>query len=53
MITSVPTGLLEERILDIRKRLFEKAEEFETLNYIYILDREGRLTGVVSLKDVF
>ena len=53
MITSVPTGLPEERILDIRKRLFEKAQEFETLNYIYILDREGRLTGVVSLKDVF
>ena len=53
MISNIPTALPEEKILDIRKRLFKKAQEFETLNYIYILDREGRLTGVVSLKDVF
>jgi len=53
MITNVPTALPEERILDIRKRLFEKAKDFETLNYIYVLDQERKLTGVLSLKDVF
>ena len=53
IIDNVPTALPEERISDIRKRLFEKAKDFETLNYIHIIDRKGRLVGVLSLKDVF
>jgi len=53
MINNVPTAMPEETILDIRKRLFEKARDFETLNYIYIVDQERRLVGVLSLKDVF
>jgi len=53
MITNVPTARPEERILDVRKKLFEKAKDFETLNYIYIIDREEKLTGILSLKDVF
>jgi len=53
MINNVPTALPEERILDIRQKLFEKAREFETLNYIYVVDKEGKLAGVLSLKDVF
>jgi len=53
MIDNIPTAIPEERVLDIRKRLFEKAKDFETLNYIYIIDREGKLVGVLSLKDVF
>lgn len=53
MIGNVPTAIPGERILDIRKRLFEKAKDFETLNYIYIIDRERKLAGVLSLKDVF
>ena len=53
MISDVPTATPEERISDIRKKLFEKAKDFETLNYIYIIDRGGKLIGVLSLKDVF
>ena len=53
MVTNVPTALPSETIADIRERLFEKAQDFETLNYIYILGQEGKLAGVLSLKDVF
>jgi len=53
MVDNVPTALSEETIIDIRKRLFEKAEDFETLNYIYVLDKDKKLIGVLSLKDVF
>ncbi|HUW71644.1 MAG TPA: magnesium transporter [Candidatus Humimicrobiaceae bacterium] len=53
MISNVPTAIPEEKILDIRKKLFEKAKDFETLNYIYIIDRRGKLVGVLSLKDAF
>lgn len=53
MINNVPKAVPEEKVSDIRKRLFEKAKEFETLNYIYIVDRKEKLVGVLSLKDVF
>jgi len=53
MIVNVPTAGPGETIADVRKKLFEKAKDFETLNYIYILDRKERLAGVLSLKDVF
>ena len=53
MIGNVPKALPEERISDIRKRLFEEAKDLETLNYIYIIDRRNKLVGVLSLKDVF
>jgi len=53
MIDDVPKAVPEERVSDIRKRLFEKANDFETLNYVYIIDRKGKLAGVLSLKDVF
>jgi magnesium transporter len=53
MIGNIPKAMPEEMISDIRKRLFEKANDFETLNYIYIIDRKEKLVGVLSLKDVF
>lgn len=53
MVVNVPTAAAEERILDIRKKFFENANDFETLNYVYILDQRKKLRGVLSLKDVF
>jgi len=53
MIANVPTARPDEIIADIRRKLFEKAKDFETLNYVYVLDQEEKLAGVISLKDVF
>ena len=53
MTSSVPTALPEETIFDIQKKLFEKSQEFETLNYIYVVDNNAKLVGVISLKDIF
>ena len=53
MVYNVPTALSGEKISHIRKRLFEKGEDFETLNYIYILDKDNKLIGALSLKAVF
>ena len=53
MVNNVPTALPEERISDMRKRLFEKAGDFETINYVYILSPKGELIGTLSLKDIF
>jgi len=50
MVENVPLAFPEERILEVRKRIFEKAKGFETLNYIYVIDKERKLVGVFSLK---
>jgi len=53
MVENVPLCHPEEKILDVRKRIFERAKEFETLNYIYVVNGEKRLLGVFSIKEVF
>lgn len=53
MATNIPTIKPDEKIIDIQKKLFEKAQEFETLNYIYVVDKEKKLIGVFSIKNVF
>jgi magnesium transporter len=53
MIENIPLCHPQERILDIRKRIFQKANEFESLNYIYVVNGEKRLLGVFSIKDIF
>lgn len=53
MIENIPIFHPEDKISDVRKKLFEKAKEFETLNYVYVVDKERRLLGVFSIKEVF
>lgn len=53
MIKNIPLAFSEEKICDVKKRIFEKAKEFETLNYIYVIDNEDKLLGVLSLKKIF
>lgn len=49
----VPLASPEERIADIKKRLFDNCRDFETLNYVYVLDQEKKLVGVFSIKEIF
>lgn len=53
MISNVPTVHEDMNVAQIEKLLIEKAKDFETINYIYILDGAGKLTGVISIKEVF
>jgi magnesium transporter len=53
MTNEIPLAPSDATIADIEKMLFEKTKEFETINYIYIVDKSRRLKGVISVKDVF
>ena len=53
MIDKVPLCFPEQSILDVKKMLFEKTAEIETLNYIYVTDRQKKLLGVFSIKEIF
>lgn len=53
MITAVPTVRATLTVAEARELLIRETKNFETINYIYVLDRAGRLTGVVSVKELF
>jgi magnesium transporter len=53
MIKEVPLAYPEDNILAVRNMLFEKMKELETINYIYVVDKEKKLLGVFSIKEVF
>lgn len=52
MTAKVPVAREEDTIGDVRRAL-RGVQEFETINYVYVLDGEGRLVGIFSIKDVF
>lgn len=39
----------DAKVADAVKRLKSLEEDFETVHYVYVVDKEGRLVGVVSL----
>lgn len=49
----VPTILYDQTIGDIERLLLKEAENFESINYIYLLDSQHRLKGIASVKEIF
>ncbi|MDD4467162.1 MAG: magnesium transporter [Candidatus Paceibacterota bacterium] len=49
---NVPLFFEDENLSDIRKNFLKNIKKFETINYVYIIDRQNRLKGVISIKDV-
>lgn len=53
MIKNVPLASPKENILNVKNMLFQKMKELETINYIYVIDKNRKLAGVFSVKDIF
>ena len=53
MTAKVPLAASDATIADIEKILLKRVKEFETINYIYIVNKNKKLKGVISIKDVF
>lgn len=51
--TRVPTTTPETTIGDVERLLVEKTAAFDSIDYVYVLDADGKLVGVISIKDVF
>jgi magnesium transporter len=49
----VPVVRETATLADIEKLLLQQTSEFETINYIYIVDGSKKLKGVVSIKEIF
>lgn len=49
----IPVVGLEATIADVERLLINKHQDFDTINYIYVVDRDGVLCGVISIKTIF
>src|SRR3989339_140284 len=52
MIANVPVVLPDFSIKQTEELLLEKVKKFETVNYIYVAHKNGKLAGVISIKDI-
>ena len=52
MTAKVPVAGEQDTINDVRNTL-RKARELETINYVYVLNSDEKLVGILSIKDVF
>ncbi len=53
MVTNVPVARSGETIGIVIDRLSVESKNFETVDYIYVVDKRGKLVGVFSVKYLF
>jgi len=52
MINKIPTAQPDNTIKKIEEILLKEVKKFETINYIYLTHKNGKLAGVISIKDI-
>jgi len=53
IVKNVPVCHQDNSVLDVKNMLFETMDLLETINYIYVVDKQRKLIGVFSIKDIF
>lgn len=51
MVTEIPTARPNDTVKQVLQKLFEPEPTYDSAVYIYVVDEDGVLKGVVSLKD--
>jgi magnesium transporter len=53
MSSDVPIARQEDTLETVTQELFSRAKDFASVSYIYIIDRDNKLTGVFSINEIF
>ncbi|MEM5869966.1 MAG: magnesium transporter [Candidatus Aenigmatarchaeota archaeon] len=53
MITEVPVVKVGDSVNDVKKFISKKTKKFATIDYIFVVDEENVLKGVLSIKELF
>lgn len=53
MVSNVPVINVSLKIKDARDLISKKINDFESISYIYVVDKSNCLKGVLSIKDIF
>lgn len=49
----VPICYSNQKISEVKDRLFENMKDFDTIDYLYILTKNSKLKGVLSIHELF
>ncbi|MCS7123105.1 MAG: magnesium transporter [Candidatus Aenigmarchaeota archaeon] len=52
MITAVPTVKIGVTVNDLRRIILKNTKIFDTIDYIYVVDKNNVLSGVISIKEL-
>jgi len=52
LISAFPKAKVGDTIASIEQVLTEKADDFETIDYVYVIDEDNVLKGVISIKEI-
>jgi len=52
IVTAFPQVRIGEKISDVEKMLLDKANEFDTIDYVYVVDDNRVLKGVFSIREL-
>ena len=52
IIKRFPTAVVGESAKEVEERIVKNAGDFETIDYVYVLSKDGVLKGVVSIKKI-
>lgn len=52
LISAFPKAKVGDTIASIEQVLTEKANTFETIDYVYVIDEDNVLKGVISIKEI-
>ncbi len=52
IVTAFPRVKIGEKIKDVEKMLLDKADTFDTIDYLYVVDDNSVLKGVISIKEL-
>jgi magnesium transporter len=53
MLSNVPIAKESSSVAEMEKLLNKDIKKFSTINYIYIIDKENKLIGAISIKNLF
>ncbi len=53
MVTAVPTAKLGQTVGEVRVAVEKGMHSWETIHYIYVLDDDGRLQGLCSVRELY
>ena len=51
LISAFPKAKVGDTIATIEQMLTKKANDFETIDYVYVIDKDNVLQGVISIKE--
>ncbi|MDI6806942.1 MAG: magnesium transporter [Candidatus Aenigmarchaeota archaeon] len=52
MVTVIPRVQVGENIRDVGKMFLKKAKTFDVIDYVYVVDKNDVLQGVISIKEI-